>query len=103
MANRYSNNVQPVKASELSIDKSDAVNLYKKKNWKLREIIFRNSLLASGLIILLLVAGITLNLVLNSIPALRSLGFGFITGIEWNPVNNQFGALPFLAGTVLRC
>jgi phosphate transport system permease protein len=87
--------------SGLSEDNSDVTKLYKKKNWKLREIIFRYSIFISGMLILLLVAGITLNLILNSVPTLKAFGVGFITGIQWNPVNDKFGALPFLVGTVL--
>ncbi len=56
--------------------------------------------LAAGLIIILLLAGILQQLITLSIPALRRFGFGFLTGTEWNPVREQFGALPFIYGTL---
>jgi len=31
----------------------------------------------------------------------HSLGLGFITGKNWNPVTNSFGALPFILGTLI--
>ncbi len=30
-----------------------------------------------------------------------NLGLGFVTGRQWNPVTNQFGALPFIYGTLI--
>ena len=75
--------------------------LYKKKNWKVREKIFSYLIYACGMLVLLLVAGITLNLVFNSIPTLKAYGVKFVIGTEWNPVNDQFGAFPFIAGTIL--
>lgn len=34
-------------------------------------------------------------------PAVQQMGFGFIIGKEWNPVEDQFGALPFIFGTLI--
>ena len=36
-----------------------------------------------------------------SLPSLRELGFGFVTGRHWDPVHGDLGALPFLYGTVV--
>lgn len=36
-----------------------------------------------------------------AVPAMREFGWGFITSSEWNPVSGEFGALPFIAGTLL--
>jgi phosphate transport system permease protein len=102
MGNQYSNNNDIVSddASGLPENNPDVSVLYKQKNWKLRERIFRYLLFTSGVLILFLVAGITFNLLVNSIPTLKTYGFGFVTGLEWNPANDVFGALPFLTGTV---
>lgn len=56
--------------------------------------------LAAGLIIVLLLAGILQQLVTLSIPALKRYGFGFLTGQEWDPIRQNFGALPFIYGTL---
>ncbi len=52
-----------------------------------------------------LILGITLLLVyqlyVSSAPARAALGFGFLTSSEWNPVTDQFGAAPFIYGTVV--
>jgi len=38
---------------------------------------------------------------IRSGPAREKLGFGFLFSTEWNPVTEEFGALPFLYGTVV--
>jgi phosphate transport system permease protein len=37
----------------------------------------------------------------NAVPALREFGLGFLTSRAWNPVKEQFGALPFVYGTLV--
>src|SRR5690606_38652223 len=34
-------------------------------------------------------------------PAAQTFGWGFVVGSEWNPVAGEFGALPFIVGTLL--
>lgn len=33
-------------------------------------------------------------------PSLREFGWSFLSGTDWDPVNQRFGALPFVFGTV---
>ena len=40
-------------------------------------------------------------LVRESLPAIRRFGFSFLTGTAWDPVFEEYGALPFLYGTVV--
>jgi phosphate transport system permease protein len=58
-------------------------------------------LFACALVVLLLVAAMMLAMAANSGPSLRAFGFGFLTSREWNPVAGEFGALPFIYGTVV--
>ena len=60
-------------------------------------------LFVSSLIILLLSAGIVLSLVGGAIPAFKEYGPGFITSTVWNPTtgSEEYGAMPFIAGTVI--
>jgi len=48
-----------------------------------------------------LVLGVFLTLVIQSVPSLKSLGAKYLWGQTWDPVNNIYGALPFLVGTLL--
>src|SRR5262245_1063722 len=36
-----------------------------------------------------------------SLPALEKFGFGFLTSTEWNKPAEEFGAWPFILGTLL--
>jgi phosphate transport system permease protein len=47
--------------------------------------------------VLLLIVAV---LVQQALPSLRQFGFGFLTGTDWNPVADSFGALPGIFGTV---
>ena len=38
---------------------------------------------------------------IHSGPSRAKFGFSFLTGKTWDPVAEQFGALPFIYGTVL--
>src|SRR5580693_2587474 len=38
---------------------------------------------------------------IHSAPSRAKFGFSFLTSKVWDPVNDQFGALPFIYGTVL--
>jgi phosphate transport system permease protein len=43
---------------------------------------------------------IVLTLLQQATPAIRQFGFSFLTGTDWNPVTDTFGALPAIVGTV---
>src|SRR5262245_13160010 len=40
-------------------------------------------------------------LLFESFPAARRFGFSFVLGREWDPVQESFGALPFIYGTLV--
>jgi phosphate transport system permease protein len=63
----------------------------------------RTALFAASLIILIISAGIVLSLVKGAIPAFNTFGLKFIFTNEWNPTTGKevYGALPFIAGTLI--
>lgn len=63
--------------------------------------IFRTALFAAALFVLLIVVAMILALASHSTLSIRQFGFGFLTGREWNPVKDQFGALAFVYGTIV--
>lgn len=65
------------------------------------ETLFRQSLVAIGVFMVILVAGILFTLILESIPSIKHLGLKYLWGTTWDPVNNVYGAAPFLLGTLL--
>jgi phosphate transport system permease protein len=65
------------------------------------ESLFRQSLVAIGVTMVILVAGILFTLILESIPSIKHLGLKYLWGTTWDPLNNVYGAAPFLLGTIL--
>jgi len=65
------------------------------------EEIFKTATFISAWTVLLLLAGVIITLVHGSLPALSAFHFDFLTRSKWNPVEDQFGALAPLYGTVV--
>jgi phosphate transport system permease protein len=63
--------------------------------------IARFILLLSSVVIVMIASAMIYSLVSGAIPVLMRFGPGFITSSQWNPVTEEFGALPFIAGTLL--
>jgi phosphate transport system permease protein len=60
-------------------------------------------LLSVSILILLLAAGMAYSLVGGAVPAFKAFGLQFIFSGEWDPTGGRekYGALPFIAGTLL--
>lgn len=63
--------------------------------------VFRGLVFTAALLMLLIVGGMIFALASESMLSIRQFGFGFITSREWDPVKGQFGALPFVYGTLM--
>ena len=63
--------------------------------------LFRNLTRLAAFGVLALLAAILVSLVIGSMPAIHAFGFGFLTSPDWDPVNDHFGALVPIVGTVL--
>lgn len=63
--------------------------------------IFRVLLLSAAILMLLIVGTMIFALAYKSRLSISQFGFGFIKGREWNPVSGEFGALPFIYGTLM--
>ncbi|MGD0989518.1 MAG: phosphate ABC transporter permease subunit PstC [Candidatus Sulfotelmatobacter sp.] len=63
--------------------------------------IFKFAMLLCGLAVLGTLVLIVYQLVLRSGPSWHAFGFRFFTGHDWDPVNEQFGAMPFIYGTLV--
>src|SRR5438876_8438708 len=63
--------------------------------------VFRGLMFAAALLLVLIVATMIFALAARSMPSIRQFGLGFLTSTEWNPVKSEYGALPFVYGTVV--
>ncbi|MDP4290614.1 MAG: phosphate ABC transporter permease subunit PstC [Bacteroidota bacterium] len=66
-----------------------------------REGLYQKTLSFSAVLIILLIGCMFLTLLISSIPSIRAIGIKFFYNSAWDPVSDQYGALPFLAGTLL--
>ncbi|HUX53422.1 MAG TPA: hypothetical protein VMV56_03335, partial [Williamwhitmania sp.] len=66
-----------------------------------REAAFRKTLSLSAILLIVLLISIFLTLLVSSLPSIQAIGLKFLYQKVWDPVANEFGALPFLAGTLM--
>ena len=62
---------------------------------------YRGILYASAFFLIILLFGFFITFIFESSESLSKFGFGCLTGKQWDPVDGQFGALPFLIGTLI--
>lgn len=70
------------------------------------ELIFTRTIRLASLLVIVLLGTLILLLVIDSLESIGRFGFSFLTGSEWNPVETEvnpveFGALPYIFGTVV--
>ena len=65
------------------------------------ENVFKRTLVIMGIIMILLVLGILLTLIVQSLPSIKALGPKYLWSRVWDPVQDIYGAWPFLLGTLL--
>ena len=68
---------------------------------KWQDFIFHKVTFSFALFVLLVLVGIMVSLVIGAWPAFEKFGPGFVSRIEWDPVNNEYGALIAIAGTLI--
>lgn len=84
------------------IDAVKGVKRIKRSHRQIKtEKVFRRALIIVALAMVVLVLGIMFTLIAESVPSIKALGAGYLWGKTWDPVRDIYGALPFLAGTLL--
>ena len=63
--------------------------------------VFRAVLFACALLLVLIVGAMFLEMGTNSRLSLDAFGLSFLTGRVWDPIQGEFGALPFIYGTLV--
>ena len=66
------------------------------------EKVTKTLLFIASLVIILVTSGMVLSLMNGSIPVFKEFGLKFIISTEWNPTEGreEYGALPFIVGTI---
>jgi len=93
---------QPVEKNTVtSVQASQAAPLLRASSGAVNDRIFSLAMTLCGLAVLGVLALIVVELMLRSGLSWRAFGLSFFSGSDWDPVNEQFGALPFVYGTLV--
>jgi len=93
---------EPVTGQQLAAKVgSRAIPLLHDRDSKWADGTFRIVMLGCGIAVLALVGLIIYELITKGSLAWHAFGWKFFVGRDWDPVNDQFGALPFVFGTIV--
>ncbi|MFC5511283.1 phosphate ABC transporter permease subunit PstC [Massilia jejuensis] len=70
------------------------------RNQRIQDFLFHKVTLLFAASVLLALVGIIVSLAIGAAPAFKEFGAGFITAVEWDPVDDKFGALIAIWGTL---
>ncbi len=68
---------------------------------RIEDFIFHKVTMLFAASVLIVLVGIIISLVVGAIPAFAKFGPGFITSVEWDPVNDKFGGMIAIVGTLV--
>ena len=63
--------------------------------------IFKATIAGFAILIVLTLGGMAIEMAQSSHQSISHFGWRFIKSVEWDPVKEQFGALPFIYGTIV--
>jgi phosphate transport system permease protein len=93
---------QPVEQTKVtSVSAQRAAPLLQASGGEVPDRIFKSAMTACGLAVIGVLVLIVYELVSGSGLSWHAFGFKFFGGSDWNPVSEQFGALPFIYGTLV--
>ncbi|HKV81840.1 MAG TPA: phosphate ABC transporter permease subunit PstC [Candidatus Sulfotelmatobacter sp.] len=92
---------QPVAAAKVSAEPVQSKPLLRTSGGEAADRAFKSAITACGLAVLGVLVLIVYELVTSSQLSWHAFGFKFFIGSAWNPVSEQFGALPFVYGTLV--
>jgi phosphate transport system permease protein len=93
---------QPVEGTKVTpASVLEAAPLLQASSGEVPDRIFKSAMTACALAVLGVLVLIIYELVSGSALSWHAFGFKFFGGSDWNPVSEQFGALPFIYGTLV--
>lgn len=83
-----------------SLPLSDArmAAVMRRQRWQ--DFFFHKITLSFAALVLVVLLGIIFSLFMRAVPAMQEFGFAFITTIEWDPVNDKYGGMIAIVGTL---
>jgi phosphate transport system permease protein len=92
---------QPVAATKVNANAVQSQPLLQTSGGEGADRVFKSAITACGLAVLGMLVLIVYELISSSRLTWHAFGFKFFAGTDWNPVSEQFGALPFIYGTLV--
>jgi len=92
---------QPVATANVNSDAVQRTPLLRTSGGERSDRIFQSAITACGFAVLGVLVLIVYELVSRSGLSWHAFGFKFFASSDWDPVNEQFGALPFIYGTLV--
>jgi phosphate transport system permease protein len=71
------------------------------KKFRFYDFLFRKTIGLFSILFVILLLGIFTTLLLRSLPSIKTFGLSYYISTTWDPVNSEFGSLPFLVGTLI--
>ncbi len=71
------------------------------RNQRIQDFFFHKITMLFAASVLAVLVGIIVSLFIGAVPAFKEFGLGFITTVEWDPVNEQYGAAIAIVGTLV--
>ena len=82
------------------VDTSYAAMHSTMRKQRLQDFVFHKVTMVFAMSVLLVLVGIIISLMIGAWPALSEFGPAFLTTVEWDPVNDKYGALIAIVGTL---
>ncbi len=92
---------QPVAAAKVTTEAAGGTPLLRSSTGEASDGVFRAVITACGLAVLGVLVLIVYELVVRSSLSWHAFGLKFFAASDWDPVSEQFGALPFIYGTLV--
>jgi phosphate transport system permease protein len=71
------------------------------RNQRIQDFVFHKLTMVFAASVLVVLLGIIASLAIGAAPAFKAFGPGFITTVDWDPVNEHFGAAIAIVGTLV--
>jgi phosphate transport system permease protein len=85
-------------AAQAALDAKKMSSTMRKQRWQ--DYLFHKITFGFAFSVLAVLAGIIGSLAVGAWPAFHEFGLGFITTVEWDPVNDKYGAMIAIVGTL---
>ena len=93
------NGVPPPQEEQTGITSASMAAIARRQRWQ--DVLFHRGTQAFSLLVLAALVGIIVSLFLNAWPTFQKFGLKFLWTVEWDIINEEFGAAIAIVGTIL--